>query len=121
MRISNDGATYEDVLTGTAGGADILGSGTAGKLPKFTGAATIGDSILSDSGSAIRVTSADAVIEFDESDQVGAAGMWRLAAGAGALYVQENTSLGRNFASVSTPFYIASGGNVGIGTTNPDY
>ena len=43
-------------MIGSAGGGSVSGSGTVGRISKFVGASIIGDSIISESGSAIVVS-----------------------------------------------------------------
>lgn len=50
MQFSHDGTTWTDIGGSTAG---IFGSGSTGFLPKFTGVSSIGNSILSESGSVV--------------------------------------------------------------------
>lgn len=73
---------------GGGGGGGISGSGTPGKLAKFTGATALGDSLLSESGTTI--TSAATAETF------GSAQTWTLGApNSGALVVLSNAGAER--------------------------
>jgi hypothetical protein len=50
VQYSNDGTNWFDIAAGTSG---IFGSGTTGNLPRFTGATSVGNSILSESAGAV--------------------------------------------------------------------
>ena len=117
----SEGGAFVEVLTSGAGGSGITGSGTTGTLPKFTGATSIGDSILSESsgGSALRVTSKDTAVELLESDQILPAGLRRMIGASGHLYIDMNTAGAGDFSTATTPFLITAGGNVGINNVDP--
>jgi hypothetical protein len=84
------------------GGPPVGGSGTPGKLAKFTGATTLGDSLLSESGTTI--TSAATAETF------GSAQTWTLATGTSALKIQSG------LLNLDT-----TNSRVGIGTASPTH
>lgn len=54
-QVSENGAAYSDLAGG--GGGGISGSGTTNRIPKFTAATTVGDSLLSDDGTNVAIAS----------------------------------------------------------------
>ena len=115
-------------LQGTAGGtAPVGGSGTAGTIPRWTGASTLGDSILTQSGSVI--TASGTII--GQRDQAGFSNAGQLNAYGATdstkqLWIGIDTTNNVGFlqaiknGSSYYPITInPSGGNVGIGTTSP--
>jgi hypothetical protein len=106
-------------LSATGGSAGtVTGSGTAGFIPKWTGADLLGNSILSESGSTLTVN--------------GTAGTLRLGtntddyltlnyAGGGSSIHNEwyNTSAFVDILANGVGIRVKGNGNVGIGTTSP--
>jgi hypothetical protein len=112
----------------------VTGTGTTGTLPKFTGASTLGNSLIYDNGTNIGIGTASPT-DFGGSYRVldvlgtnamsitrssgGVIGQVN-AAGTDALYIgtrsNHNVNLTANNSNVLT---LTSGGNVGIGTTSP--
>lgn len=80
--------------------------------PTFTGTVTA-PGIVS---TAITVRQVAPGIIFDESDQTGAAGMWKLVADAGTIRVDKNTAAARDFTTYFSPFTITSGGVLTVPT-----
>jgi hypothetical protein len=83
-----------------SGGVPVGGSGTPGKLAKFTAGTTIGDSLLSESGTTI--TSAATAETFTNAQT------WTLATSTSALNIQSG------LLNLDT-----TNSRVGIGTTSP--
>ena len=105
----------------------IAGSGTVNYLPRFTGASTIGNSIVYDNGTNVGIgttipgkaleiasTGNNAGIRIRNND-VGSLATWNV--GTDSAY-----GYGLNFGEAGVAdgrLFIKPGGNVGIGTTNP--
>ncbi|MFN9069086.1 MAG: beta strand repeat-containing protein, partial [Bdellovibrionales bacterium] len=53
LKVSENGGAYVDLV----GGGSISGSGTTGRLPKFTSSSALGDSIMTDNGTNIEISS----------------------------------------------------------------
>jgi hypothetical protein len=131
-----DGTT----LTATGGGSgSISGSGTSGTVALFTGATSIGNSVITQSGSTIGITSGitDSVVTFTNSTAYSTSNTYSL------TYRSTTASFGiqpianiifdtvgdaasrirfvtrANAADYDTRMTITAGGNVGIGTLNP--
>jgi hypothetical protein len=131
-----DGTT----LTATGGGSgSISGSGTSGTVALFTGTTSIGNSVITQSGSTIGITSGitDSVVTFTNSTAYSTSNNYSL------TYRSTTASFGiqpianiifdtvgdaasrirfvtrANAADYDTRMTITAGGNVGIGTLNP--
>ncbi|AXH77159.1 MAG: tail fiber protein [Bacteriophage sp.] len=72
----DNGTSYD--LIGAAGSGTITGSGTAGKLVKFTGSAVIGDSIATESGSTIYVNGTLSTVIFTETQNAVSTGYLKI-------------------------------------------
>jgi len=59
---------------------------------------------------ALTVSGAAAVVTFDESDQVGTAGIWRFAVDGGDMRLDRNTSAARDLATYATMFRVHDAG-----------
>ncbi|MBL4753458.1 MAG: hypothetical protein JKY52_07685, partial [Flavobacteriales bacterium] len=57
--------------------------------------------------------------QWEETDQTLPQGVWRFSASSGNLFLQENTAVGGDFSTVNQNLVLKSGGNVGIGMTDP--
>tara|TARA_S200002703_G_scaffold158775_1_gene170037 strand:+ start:87 stop:1196 length:1110 start_codon:yes stop_codon:yes gene_type:complete len=139
---THTGATIDSAITkvAAASGALIDGSGTANKVPKFSGANTIADSVITESSSKIGIGTASPGATLDVSGELRVNG-----GGTGSILVNdEDSSLCptmtflRNGGGTTGNDFIkfensggeaaainASGGgyfsaNVGIGTDSPD-
>jgi hypothetical protein len=119
-----------------ANGTLVLGTGTTNYLPKFTGANTLGNSLMTDDGSKITISSANTTLVLDTTsasydaslrlNNNSSATTWGiLQAGPGAI-----SGGGMNmYTTGAYPFTlgtngtermrITSAGNVGIGTSSP--
>ena len=105
----------------------VGGTGTTNYLPKFTGASTIGNSILSDSGTRLTQNSGDGfVIGTSSSDSVGAGSFLALTNLLQTKWMlqQLNASFGLDWWSYDSSTWskimtLTAGGNLGIGTTSP--
>jgi hypothetical protein len=103
----------------------VTGTGTTNYLPKFTGASTIGNSILSDSGTRLTQNSGDGfAISTSSSDTVGSGSFLALTNLAQTRWIlqQLNASFGLdwwsfNGTSWSTRMQLTAGGNLLVGTT----
>jgi hypothetical protein len=97
----------------------ISGSGTVNTIPKFTATATIGDSILSESGYTLTQTSSNALSVYVIKGTGSTTGLWLYTNGANAtLSNQDNGSLAFQ-TNGNDRLTVTSTGNVGIGTTSP--
>lgn len=91
----------------------------------------------------LQIADTAAPMIFDESDQTGSVGYWRLVTDGGAYRIDQNTAVARNLSTYRSPFNIdpsgnlrlggytaagggnetmfvgSNGGNVGVGITNP--
>jgi hypothetical protein len=112
----------------TTGGAGISGSGTSGRIPKFTGTTSIGDSLISDNGTGIGIGTANATsllnLQHAIAPQIdfhtGAIKRADIRASSGSLFL--NSLTGNDIqlqTDGATKLTIASSGNVGIGTSSP--
>ena len=138
------------VLSSSAGAQTVMGSGTTGKIPKFTGASTLGDSPIWVSGTNVGIgTTGSVVVPLQvvapastvpvliNADSAGGRGLrvgtsdyvinatsgstltLDMGAGSGSTYGLVNAwTSGRNVAG--NLVLESNGGNVGIGTTQPD-
>jgi len=103
----------------------VTGTGTTNYLPKFTGASTIGNSILSDSGTRLTQNSGDGfAISTSSSDTVGAGSFLALTNLAQTRWMlqQLNASFGLDWWSFngtawSPRMQLTAGGNLLVGTT----
>lgn len=109
----------------------IGGSGTTNYLPKFTGSTSIGNSLIFDNGTSVAIntsipffnsklqvnqgTTGGIISNFYDSasDQM----LYSYATNSGSIGFQAHNSAG---LVVKNIFFNPSGGNVGIGITNPD-
>ena len=102
----------------------IDGSGTAGKIVKWSDADTIGDSILSESGTAITITSTAPEFLFSET---GSSITNRIYGDSGNLHidVDNGASSSGNLKILNQgstfAMFKGSSGALGLGTTSPDY
>jgi hypothetical protein len=74
----------------------------------YTPVNRIGDSM----SGPLTMTGGAPVIYYDETDQTGTAGKWRLVADGGNWRIDQNTATARDFSSFTTGLQIASGGVV---------
>jgi hypothetical protein len=130
-----------------ASGTLVLGTGTTNYLPKFTGASTLGNSAIQDSGSLVTITSSTDILTSSGIGSSGVTGLLRVVTAgtsSGIAVGQANSSrytsiLANEFvvfnddASIRTNgafplslgtnntgrLFITSAGNVGIGTSSP--
>ena len=139
-----------NILTdsGVAISSLVSGSGTTNYLPKFTGASTLGNSAIQDSGSLVTITSSTDILTSSGIGSSGVTGLLRVVTAgtsSGIAVGQANSSrytsiLANEFvvfnddASIRTNgafplslgtnntgrLFITSSGNVGIGTSSPD-
>lgn len=101
--LTSDGS---GVGTWVAAASGIGGSGTTGKIPKFTGSAAIGDSLLSESGGNINLTGGNFVETFNTN---------------AATYVQvNNTSAGATAQSIFSAIN-GAGNFCNVGVTGSGY
>jgi len=127
----------------TARADDIQGSGTAGRISKFTGVGTIGDSALFESGGNVGIGTTTPSSELTvagqqtlqnsavpiimrETDQTLPRGLWRHVTDGGTYRLDRNTDAAGDFATFAAPFTVwwdgtvlFQDGNVGIGTSAP--
>lgn len=130
-----------NVALGSGSGGSVTGSGTSGKIAKFTGTSSIGDSIVSESGSVLTVTG-DVVPEADNTRKMGTSSLrWsEVNVGPGSLHVRnDNTNtlkMSLGFSSTvaqiatdaaspmqlkvgsNTGVYFNTSGNIGFNTTS---
>jgi hypothetical protein len=110
---------------GGGGGSGVTGSGTTNNLTKWTGASTIGNSILTDNGSRLIQNAGDGfVIATNTSDTIGGGSFLALTNAAQTRWVlqQINASFGLdwwtyNGTSWSTRMTLTAGGNFLLGST----
>jgi hypothetical protein len=100
----------------------VTGTGTTNYLPKFTGASTIGNSIVQDNGSTISISTNSTVLSLD-----------RTGAGTALIELKTNGTVRSYFgADASVPFIfftqsaselmrLNASGNLSIGNTNDTY
>jgi hypothetical protein len=87
----------------------VTGSGTSGNLPKFTGASTVGNSLLTDSGATLTYTGANGIVS--PALTAGAGGV--TAPAGNALYVSGPTGQGMYLGGNNTAQWgINSGGTL---------
>ena len=110
------------------GGSGVTGSGTSGKLTKWTGGTSLGDSLLSDNGSRIRMLSGDGIqISTGWSTTVGGGSFFALTNTATTVWQlqQINPSGGLDWWSLADggAWYVrmslTNSGNLGLGTLTP--
>ena len=113
---------------GGGGGSGVTGSGTSGKLTKWTGASTLGDSLLSDNGSRIRMLSGDGIqISTGWSTTVGGGSFFALTNTATSVWQlqQINPTGGLDWwtlpdgGSWNVRMTLTNAGNLGLGTLTP--
>ena len=109
----------------------LNGSGTTGKIPKWSNSNTLTDSVINENNSNIgigvsipddklhvvgdvRVASTSPIIKFDETDTTDE--NWALINSGGRLSIRTSNDA---FSSYNTKVTIKQDGNVGIGATNP--
>ena len=109
----------------------LNGSGTTGKIPKWSNSNTLTDSVINENNSNIgigisipddklhvvgdiRVASTSPIIKFDETDTTDE--NWALINSGGRLSIRTSDDA---FSSYNTRVTIKQDGNVGIGATNP--
>jgi hypothetical protein len=103
----------------------VTGTGTTNNLAKFTGASTVGNSILTDTGTRLIQSSGDGLlIATSSSDAVGAGSFLALSNLAQTRWIlqQLNASFGLDWWSYngttwSTRMQLTAGGNLLVGTT----
>lgn len=96
-------------------GADIGGTGTTDTIPRWTGPSTLGDSLLSQSGTI--VTNATGAIRANGTTQASPA-FTRHDTTTSGIYFPATNEIGFTISSQHAMF-ISSGRNVGIGTASP--
>jgi len=112
---------------GGGGGSGVTGSGTNGNLTKWTGASTIGNSVLTDTGTRLIQNSGDGfVIATNASDTIGGGSFLALTNSGSTRWIlqQINASFGLDWWSYNgsawnTRMTLTAGGNLGLGTTTP--
>lgn len=113
---------------GGGGGSGVTGSGTSGNLTKWTGASTIGNSILTDNGSRLIQSTGDGfVISTSSSNIVGGGSFLALANSTQTDWVlqQINASFGLDWWTLTggitwaRKMTLTQGGLLGVGTTAP--
>ena len=113
---------------GGGGGSGITGSGTSGNLTKWTGASTVGNSVLTEtSGGRLIQGSGDGfLITTGSSNSVGGGSFLALANSGTTRWIlqQINASFGLdwwsyNGSSWAQRMTLTAGGNLGLGTTSP--
>jgi endosialidase-like protein len=108
---------------GTAAYVDaqpVTGSGTANKIPKFTGTTTIGDSVIKEMSGKVGINLPGNSNPQAPLDVVG--GAFFRGASATTMFFANNGGTGDvvDFRSGNIPrFFIANNGNVGVGTISP--
>jgi hypothetical protein len=94
----------------------VTGTGTTNYLPKFTGASTIGNSIVSESGSLVSVIANSAGLRVTES---GGADVRMVAGGSSGFFGTYSNHPLQFLTDSGTKMTLTSTGNVGIGTASP--
>jgi len=118
--------------SGTAEAYDIQGSGTAGRISKFTDGGTIGDSALFESGGSIGLgTTTPSTMFHVNSGAANSGVLFESTDPAVLINLKDNTTTGYGYAIMragdqldfmtedSTKMRITADGRVGIGTTQP--
>ena len=100
------------------GAGALDGSGTAGKLAKFTDSDTLGDSIMSESGSTIEIAGGSGNGQLNLTRTSGATLFHQAQASVGVVGTSTNHRLDLKTNS-TTALTISTSQRVGIGTTSP--
>ncbi len=130
-------------ISATGGGGGIGGSGTQNYLPVFTGGTTLGNSILYQSGNRVGLgtTSPDYSLTINANLTAGLGLKISRNGGLGMAFIEEsqpvgekgwmfevfekkfklNTTADDGFSTIKNLITFDRNGNVGIGTTNPQY
>ncbi len=130
-------------ISATGGGGGIGGSGTQNYLPVFTGGTTLGNSILYQSGNRVGLgtTSPDYSFTINANLTAGLGLKISRNGGLGMAFIEEsqpvgekgwmfevfekkfklNTTADDGFSTIKNLITFDRNGNVGIGTTNPQY
>ncbi|MFH1726465.1 MAG: tail fiber domain-containing protein [Elusimicrobiota bacterium] len=130
----------DEITSWPSGGGGVGGSGTADYLPKFTGAETLGDSAIFESGGNVGIgtTGPNAPLHVQSSSVAQLLHLYREGGGVKSSYLYIGSAggndwkIGKNVTTeTGSPFQIAthtdnvffhidsSNGNVGVGTTSP--
>ena len=115
-------------VNGAGGGAPIGGGGSANTIPRWTGASTLGDSIITQSGANIGIGTTSPATKLEVNDaattqvrvrMTGQADMRVISdTGVGILGTYSAHALAIRTNSANA-IYIDSSQNVGIGTASP--
>ena len=140
IRYNNSATSWDAGVGATAGSADFIGNfyfhdGTATRMliqntSGNVGIGTTSPGALLDVAGKIKGTSAEIAstfvgLIFNETDEAGAAGLFRLEGTSGVFQIARNTAAGGDFSTRTIPFILQAdddaifSGNVGIGTASP--
>jgi hypothetical protein len=108
--------TYPD-----ANGTLVLGTGTTNYLPKFTGASTLGNSLIFDDGTNVGIGTTSAAVKLDVNGGVRLADAYELQFGGStaSIYGSSSSNQLRLYTNNTERIRVTSTGNVGIGTSSP--
>jgi len=117
--ITYDNTAYQPLLTNP-----VTGTGTVNYLPKFTGASTLGNSLIYDNGTNVGIGTTSPAAKLHIGESGAAAQLWlqRTDGYNPVKLIGGTLSDGSGFKitmNTTDAFAITSGGNVGIGTTSP--
>lgn len=101
-------------LTSSIPANPVGGTGTTNYLPKFTGSTTIGDSIVSESGSLVSVIANSAGLRVTES---GGADVRMVAGGSSGFFGTYSNHPLQFLTDSGTKMTLTSSGNLGLGVT----
>jgi len=114
-KLQVNGPTKITGALATTGAIAATGAITSSSTISATGAITA----ASYTGSNLVLQSAVPFVYFDENDQTGAAGYWRMVADSNGWRLDKNTATARDFSTYVTPFNVGTTGSASVNGAVP--